>query len=200
MQLESHREYHDERLDRALFPRALTASRLVRCDLRGADLREVVTHGVIFEECNFSGASLNASQHHASGFLNCRMRGVNLFDAGFYACKMVGSVFEEVRWALGVIEGGDWSYTGLRYADLSELRLDGINLVEADLAYADLRGCTLRDSNLSRAILTKARLRGADLRGANLDGVDTTRVDWVQVRVDVGEAILLAQGLGAIVE
>lgn len=200
MLVESGHTYQDERLGGATFPEELTATRFIRCDLRGADLREVVTQGVVFDACDFSGAQLNASSHHASGFLNCRMRGVSLFDASFQACKMLGSDFTECRWALRLIEGGDWSYTTLRYAGLSGLRLDRVKWVEADLMGADLRGSTFRDGDLSRAVLTKALLGGADLRGARLDGIRTVTVDWSEVRVDVAQAILLAEGLGAVVE
>lgn len=44
------------------------------------------------------------------------------------------------------------------------------------------------------------RLRGADLRGARLDGCDVDGVDWAEVRIDVSQAVLLAQARGAVVD
>ena len=61
-------------------------------------------------------------------------------------------------------------------------------------------GRTVADADLTRARLDEAKLDGVDLRGAILDGVDLTRFAPMGVRIDSGQAILLARALGAVVE
>src|SRR5215210_2584766 len=56
------------------------------------------------------------------------------------------------------------------------------------------------EPDLTRANLSRARLRGADLRSASVDGVDLSSLDLKDVKLDVGQAILLARCLGAEVD
>jgi uncharacterized protein YjbI with pentapeptide repeats len=44
------------------------------------------------------------------------------------------------------------------------------------------------------------RLGGVDVRGARLDGCDVDGVDWREVRIDLAQAVLLAQSRGAAVD
>lgn len=164
---------------------------------RDADLIEWETAGETFEECDFSGARLNASVHTGSAFLRCVFRRTNLFDARFVACKMTGSVFESAELRPLHVEGGDWSYVRLRGADLRDVSLRGVRLAEADFTEADLTGVDLRDADLSYATLHHARLVGADLRGATVAGVDLARLDLAGARLDVAQAVQVAAGLGA---
>ncbi len=65
----------------------------------------------------------------------------------------------------------------LRAADLSHLKLRGINLSDgllskADLTETDLNGAALKDTQLLNTNLTKANLRGANLHGARLSGAN----------------------------
>jgi fluoroquinolone resistance protein len=172
----------------------------LRTDWTFADLIEWETDGETFEECDFSNARLNASRHTGSAFLRCTFRRSNLFDAAFVGCKMTGSVFESAETRPLRVEGGDWSYVRLRGADLHGVSLRGVRLAEADLTDADLTGCDLRDADLSYATLRGAALDGADLRGARVAGVDLSALRLGGVRLDVAQAVQVAQGLGAVVE
>jgi fluoroquinolone resistance protein len=93
----------------------LIGHRFERCAFGDADLLELATEQVVFEECDFAGARLNASDHVSTAFLRCRFLRTSLFDARLAGCKLVGSVFEGpcVLKPLRV-EGGDWSYVSLR--------------------------------------------------------------------------------------
>ena len=64
--------------------------------------------------------------------------GANLFVSKFEECKMTGSDFEEANLDGITIISGDWSYTNLRFANLSKQMLKGIRLVEADLYECNL--------------------------------------------------------------
>ena len=88
---------------------------------------------------------------------------------------------------------------------LTGAKFTGANFDRAVLIGADLRGAAFYGSNFSGADLTRARLRGvrlrgADLRGARLDGCDVDNVDWREVRIDLAQAVLLAQVRGAVVD
>lgn len=71
----------------------------------------------------------------------------------------------------------------LHNRDLTNVRLQGKILAQADLHDADLSGASLIDTNLSGADLTEADLREADLRGANLDGASLDGADLTRARL-----------------
>lgn len=163
-----------------------------------ADLVELVTTGCTFEECDFSGARLNASEHTATAFLRCRFRRTNLFGASFIGCKLTGSVFlDGCNLRPLTVDGGDWSYVSLRGQDLRTIALPGVRLMEADLSESDLRDADLSGCDLRHARLHGVRLAGADLRGADLTAVDLTALDVRGVRLDMSHAVQLVEQLGA---
>jgi fluoroquinolone resistance protein len=179
----------------------LIGHRFERCGFGDADLLELATEQVVFEECDFAGARLNASDHVSTAFLRCRFLRTSLFDARLAGCKLVGSVFEGpcVLKPLRV-EGGDWSYVSLRGQDLSGLDLSGVRLHGADLSIADLRGTVLRRCDLGYARFEEAVTAGLDLREADLQAVDLRNWDLTGVRVDLAQAIQLVGSYGAIVD
>ncbi|MEN9519750.1 MAG: hypothetical protein RLZZ381_2338, partial [Cyanobacteriota bacterium] len=80
----------------------------------------------------------------------------------------------------------NFRHANLRYADLSQMHLANINLIDADLSHANLVGANLTNAkliaanlshaNLTNANLTNAKLMGADLTNANLTGTNLDRV------------------------
>jgi hypothetical protein len=66
------------------------------------------------------------------------------------------------------LSGRDLSHRYLRYADLREARLAGVNFYMADLTGAILAGANLSAANLAGANLTAADLRGSILTGATM--------------------------------
>jgi len=179
----------------------LAGQRFERCAFGDADLLELATEQVVFEECDFAGVRLNASDHLSTAFLRCRFLRTSWFAARLAGCKLVGSVFEGpcVLKPLRV-EGGDWSYVSLRNQDLSGLDLSGVRLHGADLSIADLRGTGLRGCDLGYARFEEAVTAGLDLRGANLEAVDLRSWDLTGVRLDLAQAVQLAGSYGAIVD
>jgi uncharacterized protein YjbI with pentapeptide repeats len=165
-----------------------------------ADLTEVTSNGTVFEECDFSGAKLNASTHDASGFLRCLFRRTSLFGATLRECKLTGSRFEHAVLRPLVVAGGDWSYVTLRQADLAGIALTGLRLREADLTEADLTEADLRDCDLSHARLHNARLARADLRGADLTAVPLAGLRYDATVLDPDQAVQLTFAMGAVVQ
>jgi superfamily I DNA and RNA helicase len=80
----------------------------------------------------------------------------------------------------------NFRHANLRHADLSQMHLANINLIDADLSYANLAGTNLTNAkliaanlshaNLTNANLTNAKLMGADLSHANLTDSNLDRV------------------------
>ena len=66
---------------------------------------------------------------------------------------MIGSDFASANLDGITIVRGDWSYTNLRYANLTKQSLRGIVFVEADLSQCKLEKADLRDADLTRARL-----------------------------------------------
>lgn len=71
-------------------------------------------------------------------------------------------------------------------ADLTSVKLMGVNLKGADLWNANLRGADLRYANLEDADLTGSNLRNADLRGANLCDAPVERCQSDRCRFEKG--------------
>ena len=114
---------------------------------------------------------------------------------------MLGSAFVECSTIGLLLEGGNWSYTALRYIDFSKSDLSGINWEGADLSGCDftsarLTGCCLRQAVVHQAIFKKANLCGADIDGTDLLSASSIK----EARIDLDTAVLLAEQLGFQVE
>ncbi|MBD2678394.1 MULTISPECIES: pentapeptide repeat-containing protein [Nostoc] len=88
-------------------------------------------------------------------------------------------------------------FPNLQEADLSGLNLDGLNFIKANLSAANLQGSSLVNADLLFANLTKADLRNADLRGTTLNETiwSDTLVDRCQLGVGIGLTHLQRQDL-----
>lgn len=170
-----------------------TASRTEFVDV---DMSEVATRRVVYEECAFRDVRFNASTHEASAFLNCTFTNCNFFDASFTACKLVGSVFERCSTRLLRVVGGDWSFVGLRGADLRSVVLDGVRMREADLTGARFDGATVTAVDLSGSALDRTTWPGCDLRGSDLSSLDPAGADLRGAIVTWEQAVVLATNLG----
>ncbi|MFF8290979.1 pentapeptide repeat-containing protein [Streptomyces sp. NPDC016309] len=166
------------------------------CTFYDTDFTEVVNEGAVFDECVFSGVRFNASRHTGAAFTNCSFRGCGFFDTRFERCKVVGSRFERSTFGLLEVTGGDWSFAGLRGADLRKVCFDGVRLREADLTGARLEGAHVLRCDLSGALLHGAKLKDADLRGSDLSSLDPLTVDPAGARIDLEQAAVIATALG----
>lgn len=92
-----------------------------------------------------------------------------------------------------LLRGGatDLADATLLGCDLSNLRLDGVNLAGADLTGANLAGIALSNFNLDGATLAGADLTGARLNDGSLKSVDARSLDAQRVtitRVDLASS------------
>ena len=160
------------------------------------DLTEAENTAASFEDCTFRGARFNVSIHRDAAFVNCTFSGCSFYNTQFTDCKFVGSVFDRCSFEGTVITGGNWSFVGLRGADLRTAEIRGVRLREADLSTARCQGSTLRDSDLSAATFHGADLSGCDLRGSDLSGIEPTQVQLRDAIITVEQTIAIAEALG----
>ncbi|MCY7332676.1 MAG: pentapeptide repeat-containing protein [Pseudanabaena sp. CAN_BIN31] len=135
-----------ERVDlrQVIFKNAnLNAIKIVKVDLRGADL---------------SNSSLVDANLAFSNFAEANLSQANLLRVNLFQAKLGSAILQKA----------ELMKTNLSEADLSSANLKGANLVLANLRKANLVKANLSESNLSAANLSDAVLEGADLSAADL--------------------------------
>jgi superfamily I DNA and RNA helicase len=78
----------------------------------------------------------------------------------------------------------NFRHANLRHADLSQMHLANINLIDADLSYANLAGTNLTNAKLIAANLNHANLTNANLTNAKLMGVDLTYTNLTEANIE----------------
>ncbi|TQJ13907.1 pentapeptide repeat protein [Yimella lutea] len=166
-------EIADRPLDRTELERILNQARepvaLVRCDLSGANLRDLDLTEVTFDECALDGALLDGAALGGVIFTGCRMTGVSMertrglgFEirrSNLFAANLIGAVLANAD-----LTGCRFTEAVLRSADLHASVFDGCDLTEADLHAANLSDADLRGARLGECDLDRLRaLKGAIL-------------------------------------
>ena len=167
------------------------------CAFNRIDMTEALTRGCVFTECRFANVKFNVSRHVDSAFLRCAFGRCNFFEAEFSGCKLMGSTFEKNETLRPLrIEGGDWSFVGLREADLRGITVRGVRMREIDLTNADCSDAVLADVDLSGAQLERVRFDRCDLRGSDLTALVPGSVSLAGAIITADQAVVLAQALG----
>jgi len=130
--------------------------------------------------------------------LDMYRRHAHLYPVAAAALDAGGS--ERVRTLVGIaIESREsLSERDLTGADLSGMKLAGIDFSRALLESADLSGCDLSGANLDGAVLAKANLRGANLTNARLSGTNLGGAvlrDAVLVNADMTDVVMMRADL-----
>ncbi|MFD3354238.1 pentapeptide repeat-containing protein [Streptomyces fradiae] len=186
--------------DEDWYGREVTGRTYTRYSFVDTDWTEIRTENAVFDACVFSGVRFNASRHTGTAFTNCTFQRCTFFDTAFTDCKLVGSHFQRCEFTLLAVRGGDWSFTALPGARLARAGLDRVRLREADLTGADLTGAEVTGCDLSGSALSGCVLSGADLRGSDLSALDPRTAELAGARIDLGQAAVIAAGLGCRVE
>ncbi len=103
------------------------------------DLTEAEIRGAQFTDCAFRGVRFSAAVLSECAFVNCTFALCGFFDTRFVRCKLVGSQFHGCTFGPFTVEGGNWSFSELRAADLRKCSFEGVRLREADLSLAQLQ-------------------------------------------------------------
>ncbi len=125
---------------------------------------------------------------------------VIFFSTKFQDCKMTGSNFIETNLSGITIIAGDWSYVHMNGCYFKGLDLRLVKFKQANLFKANLEKADLRGADFTQAILSGASLKGADLRGAKIDGVDVKSLDLNKTKIDLTQAVIIAEAYGAVYE
>ena len=154
-------------------------NRLIRPDLRGANLKETNLRGIKLSKADLKGANLSRTR-----LASARLLEANLLEANLFAANLNGASLDRASLRRTNLSGATLLEADLREANLSEANLSrtilrGVDLRGADLSLADLKGMILNRADLSeailsgaildRAILNRVNLNGANLNGASLD-------------------------------
>ncbi|MBS7174954.1 MAG: pentapeptide repeat-containing protein [Clostridiales bacterium] len=77
--------------------------------------------------------------------------------------------------------------------------LSDINFSNADLRKCNMEYVVMHGADLSGALLSGARLNHADIRESRLDGVYMNDVKLGKTKIDLEQAVVIAECLGGIV-
>lgn len=169
------------------------------CDFRGVNMQDMVTRGCTFQNCNFSFAKLSGSRHRNTAFLNCQFYTADLFAAAFHDCKCMGSGFLDTVLTGITLCRGNYDYCNFQYADLQKCDLSEISFQHADFRHAKLDFAKFNGADLSHAVLSNTTIKQTDFRDANFDGVYLKDLSWRKTKIDLKQAVQLAENMGAVV-
>ncbi len=189
--------YEKIRWEGDLSEQELEGVTFVECSFRMVRLNELITRSCTFDRCDFSFARLGASQHFRSAFLNCKWNGASLFGACLKDCKCTGCDFSGSDLSGTIITGGSYAFTNWNECDLRDMDFTGIKLEHADFRGCNLQKAIFKDCDLTSAMLQGANLKNADLRGAVTNGVDLGGLTFQKTKLDLQQAVQLAESLGA---
>ena len=164
---------------------------------RGCDFSEVLLDLCEFDRCVFRSCRFAGTVFRRCSVTNCSFPYASLFNVTFDECRMMGSSLAEASVSALTPKGGNWSFTALNGLDLSRIVWEGASFEGADLRECKLSGCVFSRCSLSGALLTNADLTKADLRGTRTDGVDFLHLKMKDTKIDLEQAVLIAEALGA---
>ncbi|OKH26682.1 transporter [Hydrococcus rivularis NIES-593] len=154
----------------------LSSGRLSSADLQRIDLGGMVTESsdfaLILDRADLSGANLRSALLSQASF-----RGTIFASAGE---DRLLSTFDD---AIADLSGADLREANLAEAFLSDVPLQGANLMLATLNRTNLSRAQLLETNLSSAQLLETNLTEADLEGASLTGADLAESTFVRANL-----------------
>lgn len=179
------------------FDEGLARMHFEDCRFSGIRFDDILFDHCTFVRCTFSGCRLGASEFRFCAILNCIFRMCSMFSTVFDNCKLTGSAFFDVDAPYFEINGGDWSFTDLRDLPFYKMELHHINFEGADFTgccmdHATISNCCMRHARFGSTSMVSADLRESDLSGSNLSGLILRKT-----KIDLQQAVLLAESLGA---
>ncbi len=160
-----------------------------------ADFTDISTiYGCTFDTCDFSSARLNGVTMRDCGFLSCNFKYADFFGAKFDDCKMTGSNFTNAE-SLSQIEGGDWSYTVLRFLEFSKQLFDGTRFSGADLTGSRFIKCIVKNCDFDGIYAHETSFLSSDLRTSSFSNVDFSGLNLKNAKVDAQMCVTIAEAL-----
>jgi uncharacterized protein YjbI with pentapeptide repeats len=166
-------------------------NRIVRPDLRGANLREanlskINLSGAILNRANLKGADLsfaNLSEADLSrvNFSKANLSYAYLNSAYLHRANLIGANLNRAYLSDASLGGANLSNANLNRVTLIRASLMGVTLCRANLSKANLSQVHLNHANLSGANLSDANLSGAQALDTDFSGTTFTGAgiqDW----------------------
>lgn len=121
--------------------------------------------GILFRDCDFSGADLSGAAFEACRFEDCNLSNPDLsrarfVDAEFDSCKLAGLAFHRCDQLVL-----DISFFGCR---LVGCNFSGMKMKRSRFLSCELEGCWFQDAFLQEADFTASRFRDTLFHGADL--------------------------------
>ena len=162
---------------------ALREARLVKVDLRTANLSEANLSGAdLFEadltNTNLSGAALREARLVNADLIGANLTAADLTGASLIEARLIGASLTRANLTIAHLFGAD-----LFEADLTQANLGGADLRKASLTRANLSRAHLFGTHLAGAHLMEANLAGTNLEGATLVNTDLTGADLTGCRI-----------------
>jgi uncharacterized protein YjbI with pentapeptide repeats len=173
----------------------LVETELRGLDLSGVDFKGAMLRGAVLKGANLAGANLAGANLDVTVFSEANLAGADLSGASLYGTVMREANLRDADLSeavlLGNLKQADLSgtdLTGLRGGAnmsnqsmglirlvITNARLEGARMKNADLAVCDARFASFRSAELEGANFTECDLRQADFTGANLARADFSR-------------------------
>lgn len=150
----------------------LRGSRMIRAELKLADLGACDLREALLIEADLTGASLRTADLSGADLTEATLDGAECLKA-----TLDGADFHKARLRSISLEQVSAVKTRFVLADISDGLLLMADLSDADLTGADLTGATLEAANLQGATLALANLTQANLKNADL-----TNSNWWRAR------------------
>lgn len=174
------------------FRQLLVTNECFRCELTGADLKQINLSGAKLGNAKLENANLTGANLRYAYLENANLGGAklayanlggaqlsyaNLGDANLMGAKLSYANLEGANLIGANLKSSKLGYANLVSANLSNANLSGANLWRAKLDYAYLNNAKLKSADLNGAQLNDTKLEAADLGSADLRDANLERAD-----------------------
>ena len=96
------------------------------------------------------------------------------------------------------LTGGNYTLASFMHCDMRKLTLQNARLEQVDFRDCNLRQCSFPGCDLNHSMFGGANLTETSFRGAKLEGVDFRHMNMKKTKIDLEQAILIAESFGAV--
>lgn len=158
---------------------------LEKVTMTNSRLERFETANVIFEKCDFSNSELPGASLHQTEFRQCRLIGTNFAESWLRDVHFTDCLLDYASFANTNLKSVAFTNCRLRSAEFYDISWQNLQLLENDL----------HDTNWLRT-----KLGGLTFIGNRFDKLGLSADQLKGLTVDPAQALILAAGLGLIIE
>ena len=173
--------FQDSWLNQAI----LSGIRLAKANFKRAYLSQAVFNDAYLKEAILTDANLKLANFSRANLVGANLKGATIDQTNFSRANLVGANFVGADFKEMKMDQADFStpkfaddkkinQTTFAFADLSNAKLQGLNLTTACFTGATLDNADLSNTDLRGLDFTETSLDGVNLTGANLSGLKLT--------------------------